>query len=93
MDQMPADDALEGQSPSANQATISWAEGQIMVDMGQGPEPVEDIGAALQAVLDAYKEASEGITGESGYRAAFARDSKPQMRQPTAGDRAGAQRY
>ena len=93
MDQMPVDDAQEGQAPSADQATIAWAGGQLTVDVGQGPEPVEDIGAALQAVLDAYKEASEGMTGESGYQAAFARDRQPQMREPTPGDRAAAKRY
>lgn len=93
MDQMPVDDAQEGQAPSADQATIAWAGGQLTVDVGQGPEPVEDIGAALQIALDAYKEASEGMPGESGYQAAFAKDRPEQMRQLTAGDRASAQRY
>jgi hypothetical protein len=80
--------------PSAGgQATIMWAGSQIAVDSGQGPQPVDDIGAALQMVLDAYREASEGQPGEAAFAAAFSRDEKPADRQPTARDSAAAGRY
>jgi hypothetical protein len=97
MDMPTVDKAQEGQAPSAEQATISWAGGQIMVDMGQGPEPVDDIGAALQAVLEAYQRAGESEPGEAGYNAAFSQDGQASkskmMREPTAGDSAAAGRY
>jgi hypothetical protein len=74
------------------QATIMWGE-QIMVDTGQGPQLVDDIGAALQMVLEAYKTSAENEPGEASFMAAFSKDGRQADRQPTARDSAAAGRY
>jgi hypothetical protein len=82
-----------GASMTGTQAMVAWQGDQIMVDMGQGPQQVEDIGAALQMVLDAYKQSSQGQPGEADYLAAFSENQPPaQERQPTMAQRAGAMR-
>lgn len=82
-----------GAQSAGGQATLMWGGGQFAVDTGQGPQPVDDIGAALQAVLDAYKASAESMPGESSFMAAFGKDAKQGDRMPTARDSAGATRY
>ena len=94
MDQLDND---LGTAPGAtgSQATIMWGVGeQLSVDTGQGPQPVDDIGAALQAVLDAYKASAEGEPGESGFMAAFSNGNAAHPeRAMSPRDQAAAGRY
>lgn len=75
------------------QITIAWDDDQIIVQSDQGQEPVEDIGAALQMVLDAYKR-GESEPGEADYMAAFSDNKRTQQpaKQPSDADRAMAMR-
>ena len=77
------------------QITIAWEDDTIVVQSDQGQEQVEDIGAALQMVLDAYRQ-SESEPGEADYMAAFS-DNKRQSgpspsKMPSDADRAMAMR-
>ena len=91
----PMDEDLDNMpGATGTQATIMWGAGeQVSVDTGQGPQPVDDIGAALQMVLDAYKASAEAEPGEAGFMQAFSQDKKPPERAMTPRDQAGASRY
>jgi hypothetical protein len=76
--------------------TIAWAADgdQLTVDRGDGPQPVDDIGAALQLALDAYREGAQGRPpGQSAYESAFSGGGRRGAeREPTDTDAALARR-